>query len=121
MMEENIAEITTQNKEPIIIVGGDLNRNDPKRIATILPELKVLTTGPTRGISTLEDVVTNAEVNGVELTLPLENRQGIRSDHLPIKCQIPVPCKHVFEKREVIYRPVTEKGKESFSDPHLPC
>lgn len=66
---------------PIIFLGGDMNRRDITDALADFPDMKQNNFEPTRGMACLDLVYSNANVTNVENVRPLENEDGVSSDH----------------------------------------
>ena len=68
--------------DPIIIVGGDMNRKSLDDALADFPDVKQINSAPTRGDACLDLIYSNGSNLNPSTWPPLETREGVRSDHL---------------------------------------
>lgn len=51
--------LKSKYENPIILMGGDFNRRDAREATRDFPEVKIVNTGPTRGMATLDLILSN--------------------------------------------------------------
>ena len=80
-----ISGVMSSLKDPVLIVGGDLNRRDISPAFETVDNMVLVQSGPTRGPATLDHIYTNANyllTTGCAKTFPpLEADDGRPSDH----------------------------------------
>ena len=94
-----ITEVRKSLKNPVIMVGGDFNHRDFSGALREVDEFEPLTTGPTRGVNTIDVVYTNIDPQIAEvLTLPpLSSGGGSASDHKCIFVKALFPPQRGYE------------------------
>ena len=76
--------IKSSCKDPILIIGGDMNRRDFGRLTSSFPDMALVNAGPSRGTVHLDLLTTNIEnmSAGNGLFAPLKSIDGTKtSDH----------------------------------------
>ena len=101
LKEEISAEIVSvkkSHKDPIIIVGGDMNKRDLGSGIREVKDFDLVRTGPTRGNSTIDLMFLNVPgaVTEAITTSPLHNIGGVPSDHCSVFVNVSLPPKRKF-------------------------
>lgn len=80
-----IADVITSLKDPVVVVGGDLNKRDISEAFEAVDNINLIPSGPTRGAATLDHIFTNAadflSVDNAIVYPPLESEDGRASNH----------------------------------------
>ena len=116
---EAIADTVEQAKrehgELYIIVGGDTNNRPLANALADFPNMTVVNTGPTRGQAKLDEIATNfGGVVEANVFAPLEDENGMSSDHKSIICRALIPRVHEFTSKMIEYRKYTEESEKEF-------
>ena len=109
-----ILKLKSELNDPIIIVGGDLNKKSIDEAFKESPDVKMHTPIPTRGNAALDIVFSNLKSHE-ELSLPpLTNNDDVGSDHNVLLVHSEEAHLHQFEKIKTRHRKFTSKGREQF-------
>ena len=114
----SIGEIMCALKNPVIIVGGDLNNRDISAAFEAVEDMKMVESGPTRGAAKLDLLFTNVAGallgEGAVTYPPLESENGLVSDHRTVWCALKFQKKRDFEWQRVSVRLRSEQREEAF-------
>ena len=115
-LEESIIHIKGKFKDPYIIVSGDFNKRDVDGSLANFPDLNLVETPPTRGTQKLDKVFLNFKSQIFESgTLkPLENEQGVRSDHAEIYVSARLKRIESFKWIKYTYKKYSEDAANKF-------
>ena len=80
MLNDQILQLKAKS-DPLIFLGGDLNRRCLNRAVENFIDIKKVNFLPTRGDACLDVVYSNASNITESIWPPLENREGVKSDH----------------------------------------
>ena len=116
LKEELSAEIVAVQKSyknPLIIVNGDMNRRDIGTGIKEVADFHLVSTGPTRGDSTIDLMYTNAPraIEEAVVTPPLHTSSGVPSDHRSVFVRAAVPPERRF-RWVVQWRRTRDQGRE---------
>ena len=100
--------------DPIIILGGDINRKDISNAMSDFPDICQSNYAPTRGDACL-DIAFSNEVNlNPTLWPPLETKEGIKSDHLCVIFSGKIERERNFHWVKKVARKHTEAALEEY-------
>ena len=114
-----ISDIKTKHLDPILIVGGDMNRRNFDAITGAFTDFEMVNTGPTRYGATLDLLITNIEAfsKGNQVLAPLETEDGTKkSDHCIISASYCLSKKKKTEWKTYKSREKTDAGKKKFTE-----
>ena len=114
-LNDTILKIKTAASSPYIVLAGDFNRADISPIFSDFPDLKLVSSLPTRAGVALDLIITNFddEVEAVEVRSPLQNDEdGTPSDHDVVVCVTSLSHSHEFEWVDRRYRPMKPEAVE---------
>ena len=99
-----------------VIMCGDINNKDLMALLTDHPDIQVLDTPTTRKNETLDLCLTNLRKPDcfVRKFPPLVNEEGQMSDHDCIVVCCRSERRHIFEKKKITFRPLTNEGQIRF-------
>ena len=116
-LENSMEEMTRKHGDPIIIVTGDFNKKDIGPALTDFPEVKLVSTPPTRGRAHLDLTFTNMDLepNACSALPPLEANVGPTTlDHKVVTIRSSFEKQKTYEKTTFKFRPYTQKGEQMF-------
>ena len=98
VLHELLTRIKSEEKNPYIILGGDLNNFDLADSLNDFLDVEVIASPPTRGDHRLDLIYSNMTslVTDCVSGPPLENEAGVQSDHLKLLAQMEIPQRHDF-------------------------
>ena len=103
----NDAILALKNKyeDPYFVIGGDFNRRDFNLATSEYPEIKSISTGPTRGDATLDIIGTNMNDTLVDsgVTAAIESDAGSVTDHMTVFSQFRMPRVPSYTVEEYSY------------------
>ena len=116
-LSEEIIAVKLALKNPIVIVGGDLNNRDISEAIKDTDDFEPIVTGPTRGDNTLDIMYCNT-IQGIAecgTVPPLTSNTGMESDHKCVWAELVMPTERQY-KWEVHYaRRRSERANEAFA------
>ena len=81
LLEGEILSLKAKNKDPIIMIGGDLNRRDITPAFTNFVDIRQINFDPTRRGVCLDVLYSNFSIPHSHVWPPLETKLGTKSDH----------------------------------------
>ena len=113
-----IRAIKSKYDDPYILVAGDLNRRDIRAATSEFPNIKPILTGPTRNDAVLDVIASNFNSDLVDqgTTSPIENSQGVPSDHNTVFAQFRMQRVPAYTIQKYSYYHITKQGYEQFGD-----
>ena len=92
-INNSILHIKQKYTDPYIILAGDFNKTDTRVALADHGDIRPISTGPTRGTSTLDIVATNFNqmANKVGTTEPIKSEADVPSDHLTVYAFFKMP------------------------------
>ena len=98
-LHDLITKFKIEEKNPHIILAGDMNRCDLSECLSDFLDIEQLNTPPTRGDAHLEEIYTNlnTNINSCQTKPPLQNNEGSTSDHLTLLVRSSIPRRHNFD------------------------
>ena len=81
LLSEQILQLKANNKDPLILVGGDLNRRDISPAFESYIDITRKNHDPTRGNACLDVLYSNISLDETSVFPPLQTREGVKSDH----------------------------------------
>ena len=103
---------------PVIIMGGDLNKRDLGAAVEEYEDIYEIGHGPTRAGEKLDQIFTNIEPENIDARVlpPLQNREGVLSDHACVVVQAGFRRDRKYTWVKKMVRKRTEDGNERFGD-----
>ena len=116
-LDEAIGKARNDFDDPIIIVGGDINRFDLTPAIQNYPEIQIIEDLPTRDGVPFDVVFTNFadKIVKAKTRTPLTTEDGRSSDHRMIYVSANLENHHCFGITRYKTRPQTKKGDEDFA------
>ena len=98
-LRDAITKIKTKDRNPLIIVAGDLNKYNIGPVFQDFLDFSEVPSPPTRNGERLDKIFMNDFVTNVECfsSLPIENEAGVSSDHCVLNCSVTLTLNHDFE------------------------
>ena len=111
-----ILKVKTELENPLIILAGDFNHTNIEEATEDYPDMMTVSTGATRGSSTLDFISTNfgQEITDTEILAPLSTNEGKESDHAVISCTASLKQLHTYTTKIHKVRPRTVAGEKRF-------
>ena len=81
LIENKILKLKANSKNPIILLGGDMNRRDLASAFENFDDIKQINHDATRRGVCLDMLFSNADIDDQAVWPPLESRDGRKSDH----------------------------------------
>ena len=114
-VSDTIEKAKAELDDPYIVIGGDTNRRPMVDGLKDFMDVTMLDTGPTRGTATLDEIATNFSSTVKSSTfVPLEDENGIQSDHSSVVCRATLPKVHQFTTTTINYRVYNEESEDMF-------
>ena len=112
-----ITKIKIEQKNPIIILGGDLNGFDIEPALEEFSDMREVKSPPTRNGERFDRIYTNEQTDEEDTatTPPLEAIGGARSDHDILSTSVKLTHNHHFEWVRYRTRDMREKNHELFA------
>ena len=109
-----VAALCSSYRNPAIFVAGDMNHRDICTAVNEVGDFTPLVSGPTRGDSTIDIILSNVpELHSETITLPpLQADKGTFSDHKSVYTEAVFP-KHRGYEWVVRMRPTRDPGREA--------
>ena len=111
-VNDSLLHIKQKYTDPYIILGGDFNKSDLRQALSDHPDIKPVTTGPTRGTSILDIVATNfnRDLGKSGTTQPIKSVNEIPTDHLTVYAFFKMSRVPSYRIEEYSYYQQTEQG-----------
>ena len=100
--------------DPLIFIGGDMNRRCLNDCLSIFPDMKQCNHAPTRGIACLDVLYSNALYTNEAVWPPLHTLEGVPSDHSVVIVSGAEPKQRDFTWVKKTTRKHTRKAVEQF-------
>ena len=100
--------------DPIIVIGGDLNRKSIDEAIAMFPDIKRANHEPTRGNACLDVMFSNLVDISSSVIPPLETPLGVKSDHACVLSVAEVPRVRNFEWVNKMVRKHTSQAVNEF-------
>ena len=114
----NDAMMTLKNKynDPYVIIGGDFNRRSIYEATREYPDIRPISTGPTRGDATLDVLLTNFNDSLVDAgtTSSIFNETGVETDHKTVFTVHRMPRVPSYEIQNYSYYHIEGEGDKKF-------
>ena len=109
-----IGHIKRKYNAPYIVLGGDFNKRDIAQAVKIYPDIKQELTPPTRGLNTLDIILTNYQqyIHESGVTDPIFNLSGTETDHKTVYVNARISRVPVYKLEEYEYIKQTKEGDE---------
>ena len=113
-----ILTIKNNYENPMILLGGDLNRRDHTQMTRDYPEITSIRTGPTREDSVLDIFMSNFNEMIVDKgTLePIESTEMVSTDHRTVFVKYRMPRVPTYTTQKYSYFHLTDPGIEAFGN-----
>ena len=109
-----ILKLKSELNDPMIIVGGDLNKKSINDAFKESQDIKMHNPIPTRGTAALDIVYSNLAAHEERSLPPLSNDNDVGSDHNVLLVHAEEMHIHKFEKIKIRHRKFTAQGREDF-------
>ena len=116
LLSMEILAIKAKCKDPLLFIGGDLNRKDIEPAFECFPDIKRVNHEPTRGDACLDILYTNASNISSAVSHPLVSAQGIESDHACVVFDLAEPRVRNFVWQTKFRRKYTDKACEEYGN-----
>ena len=113
-----LTKIKTEVKNPIIIIGGNLNKIDITPAFNDMLDIINIPSPPTRGNERLDQCFSSIKEDKVKSSVlpPLESSGGTTSDHLILELKADLQRLHTFQWIKYRTREMTKKNQEKFRE-----
>ena len=111
--------LTARYEDPYIILAGDFNRRDIRKVTQNFIQIKPVLTGPTRNDAVLDIIATNFNKSLVDAgtTDPLQaDTIGAPGDHRTVFATFRMPRVPQYEIEQYSYYRIDEKGTEKMKE-----
>ena len=115
-VNDSLMGLKTKYNNPYMIVGGDFNRQDIYEATREYPEIKTVTTGPTRGNAILDLIATdfNDQLLDAGTTDLIYNQNEVKTDHKTVFSCHRMPRVPSYDIEEYSYYHITQQGDKEF-------
>ena len=116
ILTELLEKIKREERNPHIVIGCDTNKYDLHECLDEHLHLSRLDTPPTRNGECLDEVFTNLaqHTTDIQKTTPLENDNGVHSDHDILIIQMSIPQQHESQWITFYARDLRKENKAAF-------
>ena len=116
LLSDGIGQAKLDYSDPIIMIGGDINRRNIMDALEPFPDIKMTHTAPTRNDAVLDVLATNFhnDISEVEIREPLETEDGRTSDHMTLFVSANLTNEARFLWKTITSRPVSKKKDDEF-------
>ena len=114
-MNDCVLALKNKYNEPYIVLGGDFNRRNLQEATREYPDIKPVTTGPTRGLSTLDIIASNFNESIIDCgTLDsIFNEEDVASDHKTVFCRHRMPRVPTYSVQKYSYYHFDDAGNKN--------
>ena len=111
-----IMALKIKYEDPYFMVAGDFNRRDFRLATNEYPDIKSITTGPTRGDAVLDVIGSNMNDTIIDCGTvePITSGDGVPTDHRTVFSQFRVPRVPDYTIESYSYLHLNEEGHEKF-------
>ena len=113
-----IMALKAKYEDPYIVVAGDFNRRDFSLATAEHPDIKPVTTSPTRGQAILDIIGSNINhtITDNGTLESIKSDEGVHTDHLTVFCQFRMPRVPSYSIQTYTYDHLTEDGHQMFGE-----